>query len=224
MAGAGDSLVKQYPPATHQFLEVPLSVIDEGDRYPLWPDLHHALPGRPSEKGPERRGTIPRAPLHSQRPIASKASNALTARAVPAGTFICRRKWPGFPFAYYPQVLWRPALRPWPDPLHMMSGCTIGHFFFQYGHLIYRRKPAALLVCERLKRAQAVSVSLSFINASIRSAMRCAGSRSCPMVHSAAYPSVMSLDQACMTSHLGKLRGTISSRSAIVMKQLRMPV
>ena len=26
MAGAGDSLVKQYPPATHQFLEVPLRV------------------------------------------------------------------------------------------------------------------------------------------------------------------------------------------------------
>ena len=25
MAGAGDSLVKQYPPATHQFLEVPIS-------------------------------------------------------------------------------------------------------------------------------------------------------------------------------------------------------
>ena len=29
MAGAGDSLVKQYPPATHQFLEVP--VIDVGE-------------------------------------------------------------------------------------------------------------------------------------------------------------------------------------------------
>ena len=27
MAGAGDNLVKQYPPATHQFLEVPLSEI-----------------------------------------------------------------------------------------------------------------------------------------------------------------------------------------------------
>ena len=26
MAGAGDSLVKQYPPATHQFLEVPYSL------------------------------------------------------------------------------------------------------------------------------------------------------------------------------------------------------
>ena len=28
MAGAGDSLVKQYPPATHQFLEVPFIETD----------------------------------------------------------------------------------------------------------------------------------------------------------------------------------------------------
>ena len=27
MAGAGDNLVKQYPPATHQFLEVPISLV-----------------------------------------------------------------------------------------------------------------------------------------------------------------------------------------------------
>jgi hypothetical protein len=27
MAGAGDSLVKQYPPAIHQFLEVPLNTL-----------------------------------------------------------------------------------------------------------------------------------------------------------------------------------------------------
>ena len=68
--------------------------------------------------------------------------------------------------------------------------------------------------------SQAVADSLSFINASIRRA----GSRSCPKVHSAAYPSVISLDQACMTSHLGKLCGSNRSCSAIVMKQLRMPV
>ena len=30
MAGAGDSLVKQYPPATHQFLEVPLKAAGNG--------------------------------------------------------------------------------------------------------------------------------------------------------------------------------------------------
>ena len=30
MAGAGDSLVKQYPPATHQFLEVPSGKKEEG--------------------------------------------------------------------------------------------------------------------------------------------------------------------------------------------------
>ena len=44
------------------------------------------------------------------------------------------------------------------------------------------------------------------------------------MVHSAAYPWVISLDQAGMTSHLGKLRGSNRSCAAIVMKQLRMPV
>ena len=44
------------------------------------------------------------------------------------------------------------------------------------------------------------------------------------MVHSAAYPSVILLDQAGMTSHLGKLRGSNRLCAAIVMKQLRMPV
>ena len=61
------------------------------------------------------------------------------------------------------------------------------------------------------------------INDSIRSATRCAGSRSCPAVQSAAYPSVTSLDRAWLTSRLLRLRGNNRSCSATVMKQLRMP-
>ena len=65
-----------------------------------------------------------------------------------------------------------------PPHCTLMSGCTCRHFLPSAWTLIYKRKPAALLVCEWLKRAQAVSDSLSFINA----AMHCAGSRCCPMV------------------------------------------
>ena len=45
MAGAGDNLVKQYPPATHQFLEVPFNkckachTVEEGGKKKVGPNL-----------------------------------------------------------------------------------------------------------------------------------------------------------------------------------------
>ena len=110
-----------------------------------WPDSHHALPGCPSE-GAERRGATPRAPSHSQRPIASEASNAPTARLVPAGTSTCRRKRPGFPSILFAQVFLRPALRPAARPLHMMSGCAHDvrlhtHALFVFSTDIYIDRP-----------------------------------------------------------------------------------
>ena len=133
------------------------------------------------QKGPESRGRILRAPSHFQRPIASEASNALTDPLVPAGTSTCRRKRPGFPYSCYVPLSGRGLPIAHDDRLH-----TQALFAFSMDTIIIDRTQPPHRYASGRSVAQAVSAPLSFINSSIRSAMRCAGSRSCPTVHSAA--------------------------------------
>ena len=74
-----------------------------------------------------------------------------------------------------------------------------------------------------VEAATAPPAALAFINLSILSAICCAGPRSCPMVQSAAYPSVTSPGRAWLTKRLVGARGSSRSRSATVMNALRKP-
>ena len=93
-------------------------------------------------------------------------------------------------------------------------------------HIFSCSKHHAVLVTVAGSRAYSVASTgdaIGRMSASIRSAIRCAGLRSWLTVQSAAYPSVTSLGRAWLTSRLVSEGGSISSRSATVMKQLRSP-
>ena len=95
MAGAGDNLVKQYPPATHQFLEVPIRDLQEhADKFVI--DLlalavvHATL--RTADAGRELPATVGdinyrvAEPLRSLFGLPAKISPAATMRAATAKT------------------------------------------------------------------------------------------------------------------------------------------
>ena len=83
-----------------------------------------------------------------------------------------------------------------------------------------RCQPEGLMQAHGLVRPSRPSPAWC-IRTAILSATRCAGSRSCSTVQSAAYPSVTSGGRAWFTSRLVSDRGSISSCSATVMKALR---
>ena len=121
-----------------------------------WPDSHQALPGCPSE-GAERRGTSPRAPSHSQRPIASEARpthEASPPPLVPRGNIHLPAQTAGFPlhlvtpkYCYVPLSGRGPAHCTRCQAAHARTVCLQ-----RWTHYMYRPTPAAPRVCERLKR------------------------------------------------------------------------
>ena len=162
------------------------SVIDEGDRYSLLARFASCAPWLPIRRGRKAAvgscerpltfsGQSPaRRPTHSPIPLSPREHPPAGANGRVSPSLITLK------YCYVP-LSGRGLPIAHDDRLH-----TQALFAFSMDTIIIDRTQPPHRYASGRSVAQAVSAPLSFINSSIRSAMRCAGSRSCPTVHSAA--------------------------------------